>query len=363
MRRLLLFLSMTLIAPVAVWAQDWQYDEASGAKFDCALVDELLSEHGEKIFLQFDDGSTETFAWFAATVFGACSLIDNAENDVEPASVELQSGAEADMGAPAANMSGSETAITAVLNDRELYSIADDECTVIVSDHYDADLNVLLIGEMQDSMSVDVYLPGESEPIAMPHVFDDEVSVVGLSAPTRVEWVERDSFPLGVYTFDVRYFDEFYRFKWTREDKAVNTVVLTCIIDFPEMRELDAAVVARLADGEFYEISEARCFITTSNLESDLFSFVVSGEGYDSIDLEVTFPGMPSPIEMEQVENLIGEEGIPFRIEWLSADAYPSGVYTISATIDEKDHVFEWDRQDDGYRTIFFSCLPPELED
>ena len=254
--------------------------------------------------------------------------------------------------------------VTATLNDHSVYSIADDFCTITVSDNYDEDLNVLQIGSAIDSTSVKVYLPGENLAIAMPHSQTDEIEAYGEKIPIVVSWAERDRFPLGRYSFDVGVLDETYRFEWERADNAVNTITVVCSELEPDIEpdvapetEPAADVTARLTDGEFLDLEDAGCFIATSNLDSPFFGFAVAGSDHEQIELSVFYPGAASPMRMSNYDTLIGEDGIPYRVEWVDEDAYPLGVYTIAVTTPDGEYRFEWDRQDDDYRTIFFSCL------
>ena len=316
---------------------------------------------GDYLFEVHIDGETSHFVWRRADqAMNTFSLVcpDRAEGDAVDA-------------ASAPVMRGDDIEVTAVLNDNDVSSVADDFCTLIVTDQFESDLNVSLIDRAIEYSSVDVYLPGDAAAIAMPKSQTDEIEVYGETVLMRTLWVERDSFPLGRYTFDVHLLGETYRFEWMREDSAVNTIVLVCSDpapdaepdaqpdDVPETAPADD-VHARLTDGEFLDLEGAGCYIATSNLESPFFSYAVSGSNHDDIELTVAYPGATSPIQMEQSETLVGEEGLPYRVAWVDEDSYPSGIYTITVTTPDHEFHFEWDRQDDAYRTIFFSCPPVE---
>lgn len=316
---------------------------------------------GDYLFEVHIDGETFHFIWRRADqAMNTFSLVCP---DRQPADASAALGAAAP-----------DIAVTAVLNDHDVYSIADDICTLIVSDHYEADLNVLQIGWAIDNTSVMVYLPGESAAIPMPRSQADEIEAYGDKVPILITWAERDSFPLGRYSFDVRVLEETYRFEWLREDSAVNTVVVSCSGPEPEVEpdtqpdaepdaQPDDGVTARLTDGEFLDLEEAGCFIATSNLDSPFFGFAVAGSDHEAIELTVTYPGATSPMRMDNRETLTGEDGFPYRVEWVDEDAYPTGLYTIAVTTPDADYLFEWDRQDDAYRTIFFSCPDIEVEE
>lgn len=281
--------------------------------------------------------------------------------------------------ASAADATREDIEVTAVLNDRDIYSIADDFCSVIVTDQFESDLNVSMIALAIDHASVKVYLPGEDQAIAMPMSQTDQIEAYGRIVPTKTWWAERDSFPLGAYTIDVQTLGETYRFEWNREDSAVNTIVVICteMEALPEQEEESEAeqepalettlpdidVTARLTDGEFHHLDDAGCFVATSNLDSPLFGFAVSGSDHEAISFSVAYPGESTPMRMDQRETLVGEGGFPYRVEWVDEDEYPLGVYTIAVSMPGHEFLFEWDRQDDDYRTIFFSCSLPEDEE
>ena len=320
---------------------------------------------GYYLFEVHIDGETSHFVW---------QRNDNAMNTFSLVCQD-RPPAEADEALDAAD-AGIE--VTAVLDDHSVYSVADDVCTVTVSDHYETDLNVLRVGSAIDQTSIKVYLPGESQAIAMPHSYTNEVEAYGEEIPIHVIWAERDSFPLGRYSFDVQVLGETYRFEWEREDSAVNTIAVFCSeleaeaapdaepadesdaepADEPEP-ELADGVTARLTDGEYLDLDDG-CFIATSNLDSPFFGFAVSGSDHEQIKLTVTYPGAASPMRMDNHETLTGENGTPYRVEWVDEESYPSGIYTIAVTSPDAEYRFEWDRQDDAYRTIFFSCPPIE---
>ncbi len=331
---------------------------------------------GEYLFEVHIDGETSHFIWLRN---------DNAMNTFSLVCPDrpISSGAES---APAMT-AGADREVTAVLNDNDSYGIEDPVCTVFVADQYETDLNVLLIDWANDKVSVDVYLPGESEAIAMPNRQADEFEAYGKMVPIRTYWADRDSFPLGTYSFDVHVLAETYRFEWIREDNAVNTIVVIC--DEPEpAAETDSEadddepavesdteagddvtavepdteagddVTARLTDGQFLDLEDTSCFITTSDLESPFLGFAVAGNDQEDISLSITFPGETSPRSMDHQETLTGNDSFPYRVEWVEVDDPPAGIYTIDVSTPYGAFRFEWDRQDDAYRTIFFSCVP-----
>ena len=247
------------------------------------------------------------------------------------------------------------------LNDGDVVELADIGCTVNVSDRFEENLNLSLAGYRREETRVDIYLPGESEKIEMPNTSHEVVNVYGIETPIRNEWVEGGSFPLGLYRFDAHIGDSTYRFEWQREDDAVNTITVNCL----ELRaegDFDVELSAVLTDGAFYDLGAGNCHVGTIDLEAEFFSTIVSGSDRDKMSLEVTYPRMSTPVQMQQVETFVSDEGAPIRIEWVDAPSFPTGAYLISVTLNERTVHFRWDRQDDAFRTIVLTCLPAASE-
>ena len=247
------------------------------------------------------------------------------------------------------------------LNDGDVIELTDVDCSVSVNDRFEEHLNLSLAGHGREETRVEIYLPGESEKIEMPNVRHEVVNIYGIETPIRNEWVERDSFPLGLYRFDAHIGDSTYRFEWQREDDAVNTIIVSCL----ELRadgDFDVEVSATLSDGEFYPLGAGGCHVGTIDLVAEFFSTIVSGMDRDNMAVEVTYPRMSTTVKMQQVERFVSDEGIPIRIEWVDAPAFPTGAYLISVTLNERTRHLRWDRHDDAFRTIVLSCLPAESE-
>lgn len=215
MRNASLALLIVAILAAPLLAQDWQYDEASEIYGNCELIDLLKETHGEAAIMKFADGDTMSLAFFLDRVFGVCAEWNRGEAsddfDDTPAEPETQLD------------------ISAVLEDHEVYSIDEADCSVMAKDRFDEDLNVSIAGAKQENITVAVYLPGTSEPLDMPNVNTHETELLGVSVPTRVEWAVGRNFPLGRYTVDVHIGDDAYRFQWLRRERAVNTIVITCV--------------------------------------------------------------------------------------------------------------------------------------
>jgi len=347
MKRLLLVLTLALIVTAVVAAQDWRYDEENRLYFNCGLVASLKADFGDEAILKFADGDLFTVAEFLDWSLEACAKI--ASDEAADASVD------------AGALSETALEVSAVLNDHDEFTLFDIGCSVSVADRFEANLNVSVAGSRREETSVDIYLPGEREKIDLPNVRHEEINIYGIETPIRNEWVEGESFPLGLYRFDVQIGDSTYRFEWRRADDAVNTIIVSCL-DLKSDGDFDVEVTADLSDGELYPLEDSGCHVGAINLEAEFFSTVVSGMESDEMIVEVTYPQMSTPVRMQHVENFVSDEGIPTRIEWVDAPNFPTGAYLISVTLNEQTLHFRWDRQDDAFRTIVLTCHPAESD-
>ena len=215
MRNATLTLLIVALLAAPMLAQDWQYDDVNDFYGNCELIDLLKAAHGEAAIMKFGDGDTMSLAFFLDRIFGVCAEWNRGEAsdafDDTPAEPEI----------------GLE--ISAVLEDHEVYSIDDADCSIMAKDRFDEDLNVSVGGANQEDVAVAVYLPGTSQALDMPNVNAHEAEILGVSVPTRVEWAVGQNFPLGRYTVDVYIDENAYRFQWLRRSRAINTIVITCV--------------------------------------------------------------------------------------------------------------------------------------
>ena len=214
MKRLHLILWIGLIS-AAAGAQDWRFDKEDESYFNCALIASLKADFGAEPMLRFADGDTFTVDDFFDGSYPACAEMasDDAIGEADAAADQLEN----------------ELEVIAVLEDHEEYTLFDAGCSVRVADRFEADLNLSLAGRRREQITVDVYLPGESEKIAMPHVRHEEINVYGIVTPMRIEWVEAPDFPTGAYLISVRINERTRHFRWDRRDDAYRTIILSCL--------------------------------------------------------------------------------------------------------------------------------------
>lgn len=225
MRYKTLALLVVAVFTAPLLAQDWAYDETNEIHQNCELIDLLKAAHGDTAIMRFADGNTMNLAYFLDRIFGACTEWNRGE--VSDAFDDTPAEPESDL------------EVSAVLEDHDVYSIDEADCSVMAKDRFEEDLNVSIAGANQENIAVAVYLPGTREPLDMPNTNSQEAEVLGVTVPTRVDWAVGRNFPLGRYTVDVSINDDAYRFQWLRRSRAVNTIVVTCV---------DADVTAAFAD-------------------------------------------------------------------------------------------------------------------
>ena len=221
------------------------------------------------------------------------------------------------------------------------------DCTVWITDQFDTGFNVTITGNGQDSMFVDVYLPGESQPAAVRDVLEDKLE---LDIPMRIEWIEGNQFPLGVYIFDAQVGEESYRFEWTRQDENDYTFVLNCL----RVQDFEGAL-ARLEDGDSYKFEDIGCEIFTDDWDADL-NIVVTARAPEAIVVDVVFPGDSHPKATDGVQRDEFDDGTKYRLEWIKGESFPLGTYTIVVHVDGSSYLVAWDREDLTYNTIFVHC-------
>ena len=166
MNKLLASLMILFLVAGAVAAQDWTYDEANEIYQNCQLIDLLKEAHGEAEVMRFPDGDTMSLAFFLdRDLLGVCAEWNRGEASDDfydtPAEPETQ------------------LEISAVLEDHEVYSIDEADCSVMAKDRFDEDLNVSIAGAQHEEVAVAVYLPGTSQALDMPNVNSHEAEMHG----------------------------------------------------------------------------------------------------------------------------------------------------------------------------------------
>ncbi len=342
MPKLIAALIIVSLAASAIAAQDWRDIDDNGSAFDCDLADRVAAEFGDESIIRQPGDVYIPLSQLLDWMFPYCEHEPNADAGTEIANLLAE--------APILN---DGMAATSMLPADARYSIDGKDCSVLVTDQFDADFNISVTGHGQDRMSVAVYLPGESEPLAMDHVHNYQVEL-GQIMPVRTEWAEGKDFPMGLYTFDVQIDDSAYRYQWMRLDAHYNTFELICLFA-PE--EGNGEFVYRLADGSSLELANSSCSVFSIAWDTD-FQVIAGGDKHPDILVEVTFPGADEAAAMEDSEVLELDSGTPFRLEWISGDDFPLGEYKLDVTIDEQHYPVVWDRQDPAYNTVGASCQP-----
>ncbi len=216
MLRLLLAILAVSILLGGASAQDWRADDKNETRYNCDLVSALLEAYGSEPLLQSADDRIASLAGFLERLFPAC----------QPAVVAPEQAALTDADDDASEDATSDgEAETNALADGEK-KVIDGTMCLVWTEAWDEDLNVLIIGEPQDEISVALTFPDQTEPEAMD---DSSRSEFDDGQRYRVEWIAGRHFPLGEYSIDLTIEGERYHYTWQREDSDVNTVGVECI--------------------------------------------------------------------------------------------------------------------------------------
>lgn len=364
MKKLGIVLALLLLLASHAFAQDWQDDDGTGSRYDCDLVRELIAEYGDQDFLQTSPNSFATLATFLDTLFPKC-LEKTA--DADSAS---ETAAESDPGTTVAIQ------VEAELKLDKMYPFHD-ACLITLSDEDSSDLNIYIASHRHESISVAVYLPGETEPA--PIASSDIHDMQGL--PYRIDHVDVEELPAGRYTIDMTVDEDVYRFEWLRALADHASVIVSCVgeegptvlpqLQAEYLRKQEVAQASKesasAADPEIEVFAELEadsvqildndCFIILTDRFDTPFNVSVAGNGLDMMSIDVFLPAESEPAAIAATEQDELSSGLPVRIEWLAADHFPPGKYVIDAHIGEESYRLEWLRDDDLDYTIMLSCV------
>ena len=393
MKRLIAILMICAVAVTAASAQDWQYDAESDFNINCTLVNTLHDEFGEENIMMRNDDFFLTFSEMLLMLYSQClpeedrviTLGDGPDSDDEG-----ESSVVTDALADTATLSGGddidEIDVTTELQDGQMFSLPDVDCSITVADRFEEDFNVIITGEPQTSASVDVFLPGETQALELEYAHRRSVNVMGLDVPTRTEWAERESFPMGLYSFDVHVDDETFRFQWERKDEAFNTVVLICLGSEAEVEtanlepaaaddnEAEATMtdsddttenIVVLENDKIHTIQPEGCVVAVDTRYEKDFNLFIVGNGQDGLSVDVYLPGESEPLVMDETYEYTADIGVPLpvRNEWAIGDEFPLGTYTFDVHIDGNTHRFQWNREDEDYRNFALTCNREGVDD
>ncbi len=240
--------------------------------------------------------------------------------------------------------------VIAVLERNSMHFL-DDFCSVMITDQFDTPFNITVTGAERDSMAVDVYLPGESQPAA---VLETRLDMLEGSIPIRIEWIAGEAFPPGTYTFDARKDDATFRFEWLREDENDYTFMFSC-----SGEQGFEGGLARLADGDSFWFEDAGCALWIDVFDADM-NIVVAGPDPEAIAVDLYFPREDQPRAPDGAQRDEFESGTKYRGEWISGDDFPLGTYNIVLRADGDSYRVTWERLDPQYNLIFVHCEEAE---
>lgn len=341
-------------------AQDWVMDEENGLRYNCELVNALVADFGEEKLIRTGSGAQQGLADFFNYLFPLC---------VEQERDRLTEMIESD-----------DERVIVVLYDKVKHAWGEPECSILIDDFYDDDFTFLSGGRALEGILLDVYLPGENEPVVMD---DTLTSVTAGGLPIRRQWLRGDDFPLGEYVFDVYIEGETFHFLWDRQDNAMNTFSLVChpheeeadsgedgdetaaaIADAsedPAADDLSAAEVELLEDDEKHYIAGTNCLVWTEAWDVDL-NILIIGDNQEDITVDLYYPG-ESELQRMDGHNLNEfDDGTPYRIEWIEGERFPLGLYNIDVTIEGQLYQYQWQREDESINTFGVECITMEDE-
>ena len=346
---------MILLAAIgSVSAQDWRIDEENGLRYNCELVNALIADFGEEMMIRTESGAQQGLADFLNYLFPLC-----AEQESERLTELIESD---------------EEKFVVVLYDEVQHAWGEPECSILIDDFYDEDFTFLSGGRALDGITVDVYLPGENQPVVMD---DTLTSVTASGLPIRRQWLRGDDFPLGEYVFDVHIEGETFHFLWDRTDNAMNTFSLVC---HPHEEEADsgeegsemapedaaaedAAIAADdpLQDEEEAHIPGTTCLVWTEAWDVDL-NILIIGQNQEDITVDLYFPGESEPQRLDGHSLKEFDDGTPYRIEWIEGESFPLGLFHIDVTIEGQLYQYQWEREDQDVNTFGVECITIEDE-
>ncbi len=363
MKKLIAAAIICLAALGAVSAQDWRSDEDGGKQFNCELVNALKAKAGAESLIRTEAGEQQSLAGFLDYLFPPCARQD---------SLRL-----------AELIDSEEEEWVVVLYDKVSHEWGEPECSILIDDFYDEHFTFIIGGHRLDGLALDVYLPGEDEPVDMDHVVEDMVRGV----PVRYEVLGGNQFPLGQYVFDVHVDDETFHFVWERTDNSMNTVSLSCLgreedgeadsaavaadAEAPDdlareeaaaSEQADAAAVAdddTLKDNEKTYIPETPCLIWTEAWDVDL-NILIIGQNQEDIMVEIYFPGEDLPQNLDGRSLNEFDDGTPYRVEWIEGSVFPLGLFNIDVTIEGQRYPYQWQREDQSVNTFGVECITIE---
>ncbi|MCY3779225.1 MAG: hypothetical protein OXG78_02860 [Chloroflexi bacterium] len=253
--------------------------------------------------------------------------------------------------APQTDMDATDEAEVFAVLERNSMHFLDDFCSVMITDQFDTPFNVTLTGNERDSMSVDVYLPGESDAAA---VSETRLDMLEGGIPIRIEWIAGEAFPIGTYTFDVHKDDATFRFEWLREDENDYTLIFSC-----SGEQGFGDVLARLADGDSFWFEDIGCALWIDVFDADM-NIVVAGPDPEAIAVDLYFPRENQPRAPDGAQRNEFESGTKYRGEWISGDDFPLGTYNIVLHADGDSYRVTWERLNPDYNLIFVRCEEAE---
>ncbi len=253
----------------------------------------------------------------------------------------------------AATESHVETDDVFFLESDQGHAIFEEKCVSALESNAEKTINLSIAAVGRGELAIGVFLPGETESFRLDDSSEHSLSL-GESASVQSELSDSVEFPSGRYLFHAHINENTYQFQWQREDQDGQTFGLTyfhsVVVDDDPLK-----------DEENIYIPGTPCLVWTEARDVD-FNIIVIGENQDGISVDLYFPGLSRPAEMESFSNGEFEDGTPYRVEWISGDRLPLGPFNIDVTIDGEHYPYQWEREDYGVNAFGVECLTLEDE-
>lgn len=263
MKKITLLWICALIGVMPVFAQDWVEGADEVLEFNCDVITDIISEFNDEEFVKTDKGTASITDYFAEIVPDCVSVEDTdtvkTESDfsvIVNGNINLRScaGTNCDVVGQAADGSvlevlgeeddwyevifNGEAAFIAswlttrgpdaIIETEARYTIEDNNCSLYpAAKRGDMDVNVILTGDRQDDIIVDIYRPNDQYALRVDSQYlktfidSDDLYILQV-----YRW--NMSFPTGLYTIEVTLDDETHRIGWNVTERAEYNIYVRC---------------------------------------------------------------------------------------------------------------------------------------
>ena len=333
MIRLLCILGLALLAACGAAPQEEAASEESEPVDMCELLALYeLAQYSDDI----DDEARGNYKLLATTMkplFSECQEVASSDASAALPEVELP--------------------VTTLLANDEWYELDELGCRATVSAHGELLFWVFVEGESLEGLAVDMYFPGESQPVEMDQIVVATSTDTGI--PIKVSRKLGRIFPLGLYIFDVHVDEKTMRLQWNRESKVHRAFLLECPGRTPRAADMPMVV----HEGAMHLFADDECTMLLGTVGEN-FNVQVSGDYVEGASIDVILPGETVPISFDGEDEDLANGKSPYRHQWLEGEDFPTGAYDIVVTVDGGEYAFVWERTGSDYDNVKVACLDRE---